>query len=287
MLLAHADALVAPHDVWRVWTLDPSLIAPLVALVWLYVHSVRALWRTGGRGAGITEAQVKRFAAAIVVLVVALVSPLDAMSDATFAAHMVQHLLLAAVAAPLLLLGRVHLALVPYLPLSWRRTGARRVARSLRRAGVGWVIAAVVLHIATLLLWHVPPLYDAAVRSDPIHILEHVTLLVGALPFWASMGSARNGPIATAGLGAFATMLFMFGLAATMTAATHPWYAAHLQTTAAWGLTPLQDQHLAAAIMWVPGGLGYLGASAAAVFRWIRTDERRAAATRVARPPLG
>ena len=286
-LIAHADAAVTPHDVWRAWTLEPSLTLPLVALVLVYAYSVRQLWRSGGRGAGISEGQVKTFAAAIVVLVIALVSPLDAVADATFAAHMVQHLLLVAVAAPLLLMGRVHLALIPVLPLSWRRRGARKLARGMRRAGVGLVIAAVALHIVTLLIWHLPPLYDAAVRHEPIHIVEHLTLLVGALPFWASMGSARPRPVATAALGAFATMLFMFMLAATMTAATHPWYTSHLATTQAWGLTPLQDQHLAAAIMWVPGGLGYLGASAVAVFRWIRSDERRGAATRVARPPIG
>ena len=286
VLLAHAGRAIAPHDLWGAWTLDPWLVAVLVATVLLYGHTVRGLWRTGGRGAGIAERRVALFAAAIVVLVAALVSPLDALSESLFAAHMAQHLLLTLVAAPLLLLGRVHLGLLPVVPVGLRRRGARRLARGARRAPIAAIVAAVGLHIGTLLVWHAPALYDAAVRQPVLHATEHVTLLVTAMAFWAVMGAARSRPVAVAGLAAFVASLVSVLLAATMTAATSPWYASHLTTVQVWGLTPLRDQHLAAAIMWIPGGLVYLWAAAAAVFRWIRADERRLAVQRQAAPPF-
>ena len=283
--LAHAGQPIAPHDLWGAWTLDPSLLALLVATVLVYAHTVRGLWRTGGRGAGISERAVALFAAGILALVIALVSPLDALSESLFSAHMVQHLLLALVAAPLLLLGRVHLGILPVLPVGWRRRGARAIARTLRRHPATAVVTAVGLHIGTLLAWHLPVLYDAAVQDPLLHVTEHATLLLTALGFWTVMGAARPRPVAVAGLAAFVASLVSVLLAATMTAATAPWYTSHLDTAATWGLTPLADQQLAAAIMWIPGGIVYLTAAAAAVFRWIRADERRLALQRRLAPP--
>lgn len=278
-------AAVTPSALWGAWALDPSTLALVAATVLAYAHTVRGLWRSGGRGAGIREAQVVCFGLGVVAVLVALVSPLEALAGSLFAAHMVQHLLLTLVAAPLLLLGRVHLGLLPVLPVSWRRHGARVVARAVRtRPGIP--VVAVALHVGTLLAWHVPALYDAAVAHTGLHVLEHATLLLTALAFWVVMGAARPRPVAAAGLAAFVASLASVLLAATMTAATHPWYASHLATAPAWGLTALQDQYLAAAIMWVPGGIVYLSAAGVAVYRWIRSDERRLALRRrAARQP--
>lgn len=284
ILLAHAGRAIAPHDLWGAWTLAPSLLIPLGAVVLVYGTTVRQWWRAGGHGAGITTRQVVVFAIGVMVLVVALVSPLDALSGSLFAAHMTQHLLLTLVAAPLLLLGRVHLGLWPAVPLRIRRRGARALARVLRRAPATVIVAVVGLHIGTVLAWHVPVLYDAAVRHPLLHSTEHVSLLLTAMGFWAVMGAARPRPVAVAGLAAFAASLVSVLLAAAMTAATRPWYESHLATTRGWELTPLEDQHMAAAIMWVPGGLVYLGAAAAAIHRWIRADEQQLAVRRAAGP---
>ena len=280
LLLAHAGQPIAPHDLWAAWTLDATLLGPLLATALVYGHTVRGLWRTGGRGVGITVGQVGWFVGGMLVLVVALVSPLDALGESLFAAHMVQHLLLSLVAAPLLLLGRVHLGMLPALPLRWRRRGARAVARAARRSPARVVLVAVGVHLVMLLLWHVPPVYDAAVQHAGLHVVEHATLLVAGLAFWVVMGAARPRPVAAAGLAAFVASLVSVLLAATMTAATDPWYTSHLASTGAWGLTPVEDQHMAAAIMWIPGGIIYLAAAAAAIYRWIRADERRLALQR-------
>lgn len=273
-VLAHGGQPIAPHDLWGAWTLDAPLLSVLAVTVLIYAHTVGGRWRARGRGAGISTRQVGFFAAGIATLVLALVSPLDALGESLFAAHMVQHLLLAVVAAPLLLLGRIHLGMLPALPLSWRRRGGRRLARGLRRAGPGAMVAAVGIHIVTLLAWHLPALYDTAVRVPLVHVTEHAAFLLSGMLFWTVVGASRPRPVAAAGIAAFVASLVSVLLAAAMTVATRPWYASHLTTTHAWGLSPLDDQHLAAAIMWVPGGFVYLGAAAVAIFRWIRADER-------------
>lgn len=285
-VLARAGAPVTSDGVWGAWSLDPSLLLLLAAVAAVYARTVHGLWRTGGRGAGISQRRVLLFVAGMLVLLVALVSPVEALSESLFAAHMVQHLLLTLVAAPLLLLGRVHLGLVPALPLAWRRRGARRLARVVRRAPAAVVVTAVGLHVLVLVLWHVPVLYDAAIADGGLHVAEHATLLLTALGYWAVMGAARSRPVPVAGLAAFVTSLVSVLLAATLTAATQPWYAAHLGTAPWWGLTALEDQHLAAAIMWIPGGLVHLGAATAAIHYWIRADERRLALQRRATPPV-
>lgn len=163
LTVAPSAAAVAPAALWGAWALDPSTLALVAATVLAYAHTVRGLWHSGGRGAGIREAQVAWFGLGVVAVLVALVSPLEALAGSLFAAHMVQHLLLTLVAAPLLLLDRVHLGLLPLLPVSWRRDGARMVAKVMRARPALPGVAAVALHVGTLLPWHVPGLYDAAV----------------------------------------------------------------------------------------------------------------------------
>lgn len=269
-----------PDNLWGAWTLDPGILLGIVTLVTLYVVTLRRLWGSGRRGAGITVGQAWSFAAGVVALVVAVVSPLDALGEALFAAHMTQHLLLALVAAPLLLAGRVHLVAVAVVGVGARRRYGRKLARLLRRIGPGGLVLAVAFHVGVTLAWHVPVLYDLAVSSAPVHALEHLSMLAGGLVFWAALGASGPRPVAAAGIGAFGAAFAMILLSALLTFAPEPWYGAHETTAASWGLTPLQDQQLAAAIMWIPGGFVYLGAGVWAMVRWLRHDQRRIAALR-------
>ena len=171
-------------------------------------------------------------------------------------------------AGPLLVLGAPLAPLLWALPKASRRTIGlwwQRIALMARPA------VAVGLHSLALWLWHLPALYDAALSSRGIHVLEHVSFLAtGALSWWAILHAARR----SQGL----SILYLFGLAlqsallgALLTFSPAPWYTAHLASAPAWGLTPLEDQQFAGLIMWVPGAGVYLAAALglfAAWFRW-------------------
>src|SRR5215217_5690541 len=104
----HSPVLVPP-DLWSTWNYEPSILIPLLLTTLIYIWGTRNVWKRAGVGHGITSRQWLSFAGAILVLVMALMSPLDALSEALFSAHMVQHLLLMLVAAPLLVMSDVQL----------------------------------------------------------------------------------------------------------------------------------------------------------------------------------
>jgi cytochrome c oxidase assembly factor CtaG len=190
---------------------------------------------------------------------------------ALFSVHMVQHLLLVVVAAPLLVLGEPLTATLWALPPQARRTvgrwgrahAVRALWRLLRHPLTAWV-----LHVAALWVWHAPRLYDAAVRHPGVHVLEHATFFGTALLFWWVITDRRSRR--RLGFGPAVLYIFTGGLQSTvlgalLTMARHPWYLSHYDTTRAWGLTPLEDQQLAGLIMWVPASFAYLAALVAYV----------------------
>jgi putative membrane protein len=210
------------------------------------------------------------------VIVVALVSPLDGLSESLFAAHMVQHLLLLLVAAPLLVLSE------PLAPLLWALPREKRIAlagwtRRQHGLGRGWRVVnrplvAWLLATAILWIWHLPALYDAAIRNAAFHALEHGCFLGSALLFWWVL--PRRGRRQAMSGGAGVLYLFAAGmqssvLGALMTFAGSAWYGAHTATTASWGLTPLEDQQLAGLIMWIPASVIYLAAAAVLFVNWL------------------
>ena len=280
--LAHEGAPPEPHDLWHAWSWEPTVPLALAALA--YGRGVSGLWRRAGPGRGIRRWQAGAYAAGLIVLVVALVSPLDALGSALFSAHMVQHLLLVVVVAPLLVLGR------PIVPLLWalpapgpRRLGGRWQRATAARTGwalLTWPPVAWALHAAALWVWHVPGLYQAALVDGRIHVAEHASFLGTALLFWwAVVHPGRQGAVA---YGASAVAVFAMAmqgglLGALITFAPTPWYPAYAASAAAWGLTPLDDQQLAGMIMWAPAGLVYLAATLALLAAWLRASERQVA----------
>jgi putative membrane protein len=196
--------------------------------------------------------------------------------------HMVEHELLMAVAAPLLVLGR------PLLVMLWTQSSAGRR----RVGGVGtwspirrsWTfltgsLAAFTVHGLALWLWHAPVLFEAALRNEGMHALQHASFLAAGLLYWTSL--LRGGVVGSgAGRGAavlslFATTMHTGILGALLTLGTTPWYAAYGDAAAAWGLTPIEDQQLAGLVMWVPGGFVYTGVALALVTAWLRDSEAR------------
>lgn len=278
MTLAHAA--VAPGELWTSWPLDPAVVAILFLAAAVYARGIARL-DAPERRRPVERRQVVAFYGGLASIAVALVSPLDALAGALVSAHMVQHLVLLLVAPPLLVYGRPVIVVGAALPPRRRRwlTGAGRAPafRLLERAA-GSAPIALAAHVVAMWVWHLPGPYQAAVRNDLVHALEHASFLVTALAFWAAVVQPRRRrtvPYGVAIASCFVAWIASGGLGALLSFATHPLYptlAAHART---WGLTPLQDQQLAGVIMWVPAGVGYVIAMAALFLKWMASLERR------------
>lgn len=267
---AHVGQPLAPHDLWSAWTTDPLLIAGFVVVGWAYL---RGASRLGTLRAGL-------FIGALGALGVALLSPLDALSGALASAHMVQHVLLVLVAAPLLALSAPTSTILRGTPLRLRRMvlRARRPFRPAVAAVVRQPAAVWLLHVAALWCWHAATLYDAALRHPPLHALEHASFLLTGLLFWQAVVGRRNPARLSPGLGVilvFTMALQGVLLSLLMTFARAPWYGYdQLATTAnPWPLDALADQQLAGVIMWIPGGMVYLAAALVLLVTWIHTTD--------------
>jgi putative membrane protein len=273
-----------------------ALVLALSAL--LYALGLSRLWRRGGVGAVVAPWRACLYLLGLAVVALALLSPLDALAHLLFSAHMVQHVLIIFVAAPLLALGAppvpvlwglprpLRLAVVPL----WRSgTPLRRVSLALTHPVVVWTIGA-----AVLWFWHIPGPYQAAVRSPVIHVLEHATMLASALLFWwvvvpQPIGRRRlDGGSAT--LLVFAAKVQAGTLGVLITFVPEPLYPIYEAGAASFGRTLLEDQHLAGLIMGTVGGLVYVGVGAALFLHWLsglERRDRRGAPPRVVRgPPL-
>jgi putative membrane protein len=282
-----AHEVVRPDNLWQAWNLAPPVVLGIAIAASTYGLGVIAL-RRNGHGPG--PRRVLCFYAGLVVVVGSLVSPLDALAATLFSAHMVQHLMLILIAAPLLVLGAPVVPVMLAIPRAVRRT-FRSIERipvvdRASRAVMNPVVV-LALHSLALWAWHLPSPYQAAVGDDVLHGLEHVTFVATAMLFWALViGSRRrrrlgHGP---AILLTFVTALQSAALGVVLTFASTVLYPVHAGRTYAWGLTALEDQQLAGAIMWIPAGIVYLGVMCALLAGWMRSMERPATAGGEVRP---
>ncbi len=261
-LAAHAHALKGGPSAALPWSFEPWVLACLALSAAWYAAGVVRLWRHAGRGRGIGVLPVGSFAAGWLALVVALVSPLDALGSELFSAHMVQHEVLMIVAAPLLVVGCPLAAWAWGLPRAWRAAiGGFFHHPAWRRPWqvVTAPVAAWALHAAALWGWHLPVLFDAALANEAVHAVQHAAFLFTALLFWWSLVEAdRRGRHGVALLSLFTTFAHTGALGALLTLAGVPLYAPYFGTTSVHGLTPLEDQQLGGLVMWIPSGLLYL-----------------------------
>lgn len=278
-----AEAAPAQPEAW--------LVLLLLASAALYAAGLARLWTQAGRWRGISAGQAGAFAAGWLTLTGALIGPLDAYSDQLFSVHMVQHELLMIVAAPLLVLGR------PLAVWTWALAPRQRhwIARATRWRWLAWLwsritqpVTAWGLHALALWVWHAPRLFDAALRHEGVHILQHASFLGTALLFWWSVlgHDARSGRAGFALVSVFTTMMHTSALGALLTFATSAWYTPYVLAGGAAGLSPVEDQQLGGLVMWVPGATAYLIAGLVLVARLLarptrgRSTAARAVATR-------
>ena len=284
VLHAHAGRPPEPHDLWTEWRVPLVLLAVLALATAGYARGVRTVWARGGTGAGISRAQAAAFGGAMASLLVALGSPLDLVSSALFSAHMVQHLVLVLVSGPLLAIARPEVAFLWAIPTSGRRAiGRWWVRRRWLRAAwntVSHPLAAWTIHAGALWAWHAPVLYDAAARTEALHLLEHGTFVATAVLFARPLVGAVGASTRRLSPGAAAMYLFAAAmqsgiLGALLTLSGSVWYSAHLASTGPWGLTPLEDQQIAGALMWGPAGGAYLAGILWAMHGWLTDPQPR------------
>ncbi len=206
-----------PSEIWTSWNFDPVLIGTLLALAAVVRRDL----------AGLTG---------VTVLALAFVSPLCALSSALFSARVAHHVLLVAVAAPLL-------------------------ARALPADRVGPIALPFALATTTLWFWHVPAAYDLALSHKGVYWAMQVTLTASAVWFWRGVLDRRRDPV-DALIFVVAGFAQMGMLGALLTFTSKQLYAAHALAPLEWGLTPLADQQLGGLMMWVPAGLPYAVAAA-------------------------
>ena len=189
----------------------------------------------------------------LVSLLAALAAPL---THKLFAAHMTQHVLLLAVAPPLVVLS-------PQWTRLWRS-----LPRTLTHPLFAWTLFNV-----TMIVWHIPALYDVTLRSGALHVLEHCLFFGTGLLFWGvAFDSAR---LATWWRIAYLTTGMLVGwlIALVLAFATSPLYSAYAALPhRPWGLSELADQQIAAGVMWVPGSLAYTVAIIVFVYRWLEPE---------------
>lgn len=262
---------IEARDAITWWTADPLAIGTCLSTSALYAFGVTRLWKSGGVGHGVRRWEVLAFALGELTLLLALVSPIDRLSDLLFSAHMTQHEIIMVVAPPLFVLGR------PGVAFAWAHAGLGRVSsRIVTRTSP---VLALVLHAVVVWLWHVPSLFEAALRDEAVHAVQHFTFFATAMLFWWAVVRGRYGRLGY-GLAAgfvFATAMHTSVLGALLAVAERVWYPLNAVRAASAGIDPVEDQQLAGLVMWVPSGV-VLGLIALALFAaWLGEAGRRVA----------
>ena len=261
-------------EFWQHWAWKDLPLLFLTGV--LYISGLRSVWKRAGKGAGISRGRVAAFGTALIVLFIALISPLDYLAEELLSAHMVQHLLLVLVAAPLFVIGHFPLALTWSLKPSWtlkiwKDWRGKQVWTFLTRPAV-----ACLLHVAAIWTWHMPRFYQASLRYEWIHFLEHSSFFLTAFLFWqvfVDLTKTLHGrSSAQFGIGIFSVFAIAManGLLGVLIAfSPYVWYPIYVHETSLFGLNALEDQQLAGTIMWVPAGIVYTASALTVMGRWL------------------
>jgi len=251
------------------WNWEPSILIGLALQVGAYLTCIGPLRERFPGSAPVSPARAQTFLLGSLVLLIALVSPLDTLGDQyLLTAHMIQHMLITLVAPPLLLIGTPRWLFRPLLRLPF----ALPVGRFLTNP-----LFAFFFYNFTFAIWHVPHYYEATLHSLPIHILEHVMFFVAAtLTWWPVFSPLDELPPLSDPL----QCLYLFFesipptiLGALITFSSTILYPTYTRAPRLWGLTPEMDQQIAGLIMWVPGALVFLTVLTVVFFRWFNQDE--------------
>jgi cytochrome c oxidase assembly factor CtaG len=264
-----------------------ALAAVLYTLGWRHLRALRSLAGSSprkDRGHLATGSRLAAYLGGLVILGLALMSPIDVLASQFFFMHMIQHLLLVMAVPPLLWFANPLPFAMWGLPVKARRqvgdllrprSTFRRRLRTLTTPGISWM-----LFVAFLLGWHDPGAYEAALRDELIHDLEHLSFFVtGMLFWWHAIGASprihkrlsRGARIAYV----LAAVPPNMAAGATIAFSGQPIYTYYTAVPRLWGITVLQDQMLGGIIMWIPGSMMYIIAALILVARWVQAEEAK------------
>lgn len=268
------------------WSIDPQILIPVVALgvlYWIGTSATLAVLPKDHR-LGPRAWKAALFYASLLLIVLALESPLDYLSLQLMWVHMIQHLILLMLVPPLMLLGDPALPLLRGVPVATRRRVLGRVfgwrwvhALAAALGRIARPVPAFCLYIGTLWAWHWPALYNLTLRDQAIHDLEHLTFLATAILFWWQVIDQTQFRCRLSNLyravyvfcGAVGNHL----LAITLSLVPIPLYAYQHLATRPGGISALLDQQYAGGIMWVPGMFLYGTAFCILLYRWLQSEK--------------
>jgi putative membrane protein len=249
------------------WSLDPAAICSVAVVGTAYAARALNLRRMGR---GVPAWRVGCFYAGLLILLAALITPLDEIGERrAFYVHMIQHLMLGDLAPLAIVLGLTGPILRPVLALPM--VGRLRVLAHPLVALPAWALA--------FYLWHLPAAYQAALAHPAVHALEHLSFFCAGLMIWAAVLEPLPGP-AWFGNGAKAAFVLavraLSGVLATaLIWAGQPLYPDYASGERVWGISPLTDQAIGGALMFVEGATVTVAVFAWLFLRWTRESELR------------
>ncbi len=266
VFFAHISGWQPGDAWWLAWHFDEVVALNVGVCTLLYVLGIRNAWRQAGIGRIVSRLRFASFLAGMAMILIALLSPLDTISNDLSWVHMIQHMVLMVVAAPLTVFG------APGIVFTWAipKRSRKRVARIFASNGPGpiamfqrWLwnpIVVWLLHAGGLWLWHLPRLYQHALVDPFVHDFEHLTFFIVACLFWRVVLDPRRQRSIEPGLGVlylFTTSIHAMFLGVLMALSPTVWYPIYAGRTQRWGYTVLEDQQLAGVIMWMPACMIY------------------------------
>lgn len=274
----------------RSWAWEPVVLVGIAAGAGLYVLGWRRLAATRRGGAAVARWRAAAYFAGLILVGVALLSPIATFTSLFFFMHMIQHMLLIS-AAPLLLLGS------PLVPLLWALPRGPRRELGLLFVPSGWLqsglhflthpVFTLVIFVATLAVWHVPSFYDEAQGHNLIHETEHLMFLGASGLYWWPVIHPWGGKRRLSyGMGIFyiaPNMVVQNAIGMVLTFVQQPVYQTYLNVPRLWNISVVLDQQLAGAVMGLLGAAINIVALSALVALFLRGDQAAARARKAAR----
>jgi len=272
-----------PGTLLSTWSGDPLPWIGIALATLIYVVGVWMVDRAHP-ATRVPRWRIAAWLAGVAVIGVALVSAVDVYAESLFTVHMVQHLVLAMVAPPLLAFGAPVTLLLRAATPGLRRSVLIPLLHSRPVAGLAWPPVGWAVFTVVMSATHFSPLFNAALDNEALHSAEHLLYLGAGILFWWPVIGAdpvrwRLRPISRMVYLA-AQMPFNTAVGLAIYFAPGVLYPHYASVGRAWGPDPLTDQQLAGIVMWGLGDVILLGALVVAIEAWLRADEKRSSRTR-------